>query len=128
MFSAGQNMGSLLGVAWLGTYVADQQRVHLGRMVETITLGDPQVVARAGRAAAAHAGVVVDPLVQRALGVASLAQQAAREAWVLAYADLFRRVALVAALTCVCLAAYWTAQWWRARAAPAPAALSGALP
>jgi hypothetical protein len=126
MFSGAQNMGSLLGPAWLGTYVADQQRVHIARLVEAVSLADPQVVVRAAQASAAQAGVILDPQLRAALGVASLAQQVAREAWVLAYGDLFRRVAVVAALTFVALALYWTALWWRARASPLLSVPSGA--
>jgi hypothetical protein len=123
-----QYMGSLIGSAWLGTYVSEQQQVHVARLVQSITFADPQVALRAAQGAAAHAGVVVDPSARRALGTSTLAQQVAREAWVLAYDDLFRRVALVAALTFVCLAGYWSAQWWRERATPGPAVASGVPP
>lgn len=128
MFSGSQNLGSLIGAAWLGTYVADQQHVHVARLVESISLADPQVALRATHAAAAQAGVVVDPLLRGTLGVGSLAQQVAREAWVLAYGDLFRRVAFVAALTFVWLAVYWGAHWWRDRARAVAAIPEGAHP
>jgi MFS family permease len=124
----GQYMGSLIGAAWLGTYVNEQQQVHVARLVQTVTLTDPQVAIRAAQGAAAQAGVIVDPTVRRALGTATLSQQVAREAWVLAYEDLFRRVAAVAALTFVCLATYWSAQWWRDRTTPSAAVASGVPP
>ena len=123
-----QYMGSLIGSAWLGTYVSDQQQFHVARLAQSISFADPQVALRAAQGAAAQAAVIVDPVARRALGAAALAQQAAREAWVLAYDDLFRRVAVVAALTFVCLAAYWSAQWWRERAAPGAAVASGVPP
>jgi MFS family permease len=119
MFSGAQNMGSLLGSAWLGTYVSDRQKLHLVHLAETLSLDRPLVASRAAQGAALQAGVIVDPAQRAAAGVAALGQQAAREAWVLAYDDLFRRVALVAALTFAWLAVYWVARWWRARTAPA---------
>jgi hypothetical protein len=60
--------------------------------------------------------------------VASLAQQVAREGWVLAYEDLFRRVAVVAALTFMGLALYWIVLWWRERAMPLLSGPIGAQP
>jgi hypothetical protein len=48
--------------------------------------------------------VVNDPVQRGALGVASLAQQATRESFVLAYNDLFQFVALLSAGTFVWLA------------------------
>jgi hypothetical protein len=128
MFVGAQYMGSLLGSALLGTYVYEQQQLHVGRLVQSISFADPQAVLRAAQGAAAQAGVVADPLLRGALGVASLAQRVAREAWVLAYGDLFRWIAVAAAVACAVLAAYWATQWWIQRANATAATPSGALP
>lgn len=127
MFSGVQNLGSLLGAASLGTYVADQQHSHLARLVESISFADPQVVMRAAQGSAAQAGVVLDPHLRAGVGVATLAQGVAREAWVLAYDDLFRRIAIVAGLTFVALAMYWSLQWWREREPSPLSVLPGAI-
>jgi hypothetical protein len=143
MFVGAQYMGSLIGSAWLGTYVYEQQQLHTLRLVQSITLADPQAALRAAQGARAQAGVIIDPLLRGALGTGSLAQRVAREAWVLAYDDLFRWIAFVAALTFVTLTAYWLAEWWIQRrkaatptsppaptapSAPSVPAASGALP
>jgi len=128
MFVGAQNMGSLVGSAWLGTYVADQQSGHVARLIETLTLADPQVVTRATQNAAAHAATIVDPLLRGVVGVSTLAQQVISQAGVLAYGDFFRRIAVVPALTFVWLAVYWTVSWWRQRGVAVAQPASGALP
>jgi len=127
MFVGAQYMGSLLGSAVVGTYVYEQQQLHVARLVQSITFADPQAVVRAAQAAAAQAGVIADPLLRGALGRSSLAQRVAREAWVLAYGDLFRWIAVAAGLAFVVLAAYWSVEWWFRRGTPATVP-SGAQP
>jgi hypothetical protein len=101
MFSAAQNMGSCSGrpgsAPTSPISSACTSRGWSSRSASPI----PRSVVRAAQASAAQAGIVLDPQLRAALGVASLAQQVAREAWALAYGDLFRRVAVVAALTFV---------------------------
>jgi hypothetical protein len=104
VFSASQQLGSLIGSAWLSTFLADRQKLHYAQLLEPLILADPQAAARIAQGAAAYAGVVNDPVQRGALGVASLAQQATRESFVLAYNDLFQFVALLSAGTFVWLA------------------------
>ena len=104
VFSASQQLGSLIGSAWLSTFLADRQKLHYAKLLEPLILADPQAAARIAQGAAAYAGVVNDPVQRGALGVASLAQQATRESFVLAYNDLFQLVALLSASTFVWLA------------------------
>jgi hypothetical protein len=118
MFSGAQNMGSLLGSAWLGTFVDERQKLYLSHLAGTLTLTDPPTAARVAQGAAAYAGTIGDTMERGALGVTALAGSAAREAWVLAYDDLFLRIALIAAITFVGLAVCWTIRWWCERGEP----------
>jgi MFS family permease len=103
VFSATQMMGSLIGSAWLSTYLAEHQRLHYANVIQSFLLSDPQVATRIAQGAATYSGVVTDPGQRAALGVAALAQQATRESFVLAYNDLFQLVAILAAVTFVWL-------------------------
>jgi MFS family permease len=103
VFSASQGLGSLLGSAGLGTFLADRRKLHYAQLIEHFTLADPQVVARIAQGSAAYGAQVNDPLQRGALGVAALAQQATREAYVLAYNDLFQLIAILSAATFVWL-------------------------
>lgn len=103
VFSATQMMGSLIGSAWFSTFLADRQKLHYAHLVQSMVLSDPLVADRVARNAGAFAGVVNDPAQRAALGVATLAQQATRESFVLAYNDLFQLVAVLDAMTFVWL-------------------------
>lgn len=118
-FSAAQMLGSLLGSALLGTYLADRQKLHYAQLAEAITLGDPLVVQRIGQLAAGQAPLHVDPAQRTLQGVGLLASQLSREAYVLAYRDLFHAVAALALLTLAWLSAVWLRAWWRERTAAA---------
>ena len=66
---------------------------HSAAIVEHLTLSDPQVAARVAQYAGAYRGVITDPALREAEGMALLSQLATREATVLAYADVFRVIA-----------------------------------
>ena len=46
MFSIAQNLGSLFGSAFLGTFQVVRQKYHSSQLVENLTLLDPQVAGR----------------------------------------------------------------------------------
>lgn len=99
VFSGSQMLGSLIGSAWLSTFLADKQKLYYAHLIESMTLADPLVAARVAQGSAAYAQHVADPLQRGALGVAALAGQATRESFVLAYNDLFHLVAILSAVT-----------------------------
>jgi MFS family permease len=96
-FSAAQFMGSLLGSAWVGTWVARRQSFHYAALVEHLQIGDPQVTLRLAQLAGSVARVVTDPAARAQQGIALLHQQVSRESLVLAYDDLFACTAALAA-------------------------------
>jgi hypothetical protein len=98
LFSATQNIGSLAGSALLGSYQVMATKAHLAALTEHLVAADPQVAARL-----------------QTQGVASLYQAATREATVLAFNDVFRFVALLAAATALLLLGLVLRDLWRAR-------------
>ena len=96
LFSTSQSIGALGGSAFLGTLTTVRERVHSAAIVDHLTLADPQVALRVKQLSGAYAGVVSDPTLRAGEGAALLAQQATREATVLAYDDVFATVAVLA--------------------------------
>lgn len=96
-FSAAQFMGSLLGSAWVATWVARRQSFHYAAIVERLGIGDPLVAQRLGQLAGSVARFVTDPTARAQQGLALLHQQVGRESVVLAYDDLFASTAALAA-------------------------------
>jgi len=99
MFSITQTLGSLLGSAIVGTFQVAREKYHSSLLTEHLTLLNPLVAARIQNGGAALGGVVGDPAVRSAQGVASLGAAATREANILAYNDVFLMVTVIALLT-----------------------------
>jgi hypothetical protein len=96
LFSAGQTLGALGGSAFLGTLWTVRERVHSAAIVDRLALTDPQVALRVRQLSGSYAGVLTDPALRTGEGATLLAQQATREATVLAYNDVFSTVAVLA--------------------------------
>ncbi len=96
-FSAAQFLGSLLGSAWVGTWVARRQSWHYAALSEHLAIGDPLVAQRLAQLGGSVARVVTAPTARAQQGLALLHQQLNREALVLAYDDLFMAIAALAA-------------------------------
>jgi MFS family permease len=79
IFPAAQFIGSLLGTAWVTTFVADRRERNLSALAEHLTLADPVVAMRVARQ-----------------GIGAFAQDASREATLLAYNQLFQIIAAIA--------------------------------
>ncbi|MFZ0266392.1 transporter [Caulobacter sp.] len=98
LFSTGQVVGALGGSAFLGTLMTIRERVHSDAIVSRLSLADPQVALRVKQLQGSYAGVLTDPALRSGEGAALLAQQATREATVLAYDDVFATVAVMAVM------------------------------
>jgi hypothetical protein len=96
LFSTGQTLGALGGSAFLGTLMTVRERVHSAAITDHLALTDPQVALRLKQLSGGYAGVLTDPVLRTGEGAALLAQQATREATVLAYDDVFATVAVLA--------------------------------
>ncbi len=102
VFLTTQSLGALLGSALLGTFVTIREKFHSSQIVEHLSMTDPLVSQRIGQLGAAYGRVISDRTILNAEGAQLLSQQATREAYVLAYNDLFL---LIAGLSAVALAA-----------------------
>jgi hypothetical protein len=99
VFSGGQSLGGLLGSSVLGSFVVVREKFHSNQLTQGLSLADPQVATRIRQLAGTYAHTLTDAALRGAEGAALLAQQATREAYVLAYADLFRLIAVIALAT-----------------------------
>ena len=104
-FSAAQYLGSLFGLAWISTLVAERQQLHYTALTQHLSTADPQVSTRLAQLAGSVAHVVTDPAARSAQGLSLLAQQVTRESFVLAYADVFQAIAAIGVGMFVWLAA-----------------------
>ncbi len=115
LFGVLNSIGGLAGTAILGTYQVVREKANSAALVQAIDPTDPIVQARLQSGASGVARVVGDPTLRSAEGGALLSQAATREANVLAYDDMFRLIAVLAALTFFYLLFLLLRRSWRAR-------------
>ncbi|WP_342641846.1 MFS transporter [Rhodoligotrophos ferricapiens] len=120
LFLATQSLGGLIGSAAFGTFVTLREKFHSNQLVENITLASPIIADRVHQLGAAHGRVLTDPILRNAEGSALLAQQATREAYILAYNDAFLLISVIAGLALAGLVI--TVIWSRLRLLLLPAA------
>jgi MFS family permease len=101
LFGITQNLGGLFGAAMLGTFQVVRERAHSAEITAGFNLADPLVAQRIQQNASAYGRVLTDPALRQAEGAAILAQQASREANILAYNDVFLLIAAIALGTIV---------------------------
>ncbi|WP_394648885.1 MFS transporter [uncultured Sphingomonas sp.] len=115
LFGVLNSIGGLAGTALLSTYQIVREKANSAALVQAIDPTDPIVQARLQAGATGVARVVGDPTLRSAEGGALLSQTATREANVLAYDDMFRLIAVLAALTFFYLLFLLLRRSWRAR-------------
>ncbi len=115
LFGIINSLGGLAGSAILGTYQVVREKANSAALVQAIDPTDPIVQARLQAGAAGVGRVVGDAGLRAAEGGALLARTATREANILAYDDMFRLVALLAAMTFAYLAFLLIRRMVRAR-------------
>lgn len=93
-----QSIGGLLGSAIFGTFITLRTSFHYNVLAEHFSLADPLVAQRVTQLGGAYGKVLTDVTLTRAEGVTLLAQQATREATVLAYNDAFLLISGIAGL------------------------------
>ncbi len=96
LFGIINSLGGLGGTALLGSYQVIREKANSAALVQQISPTDPIVAQRIAAGGAAVGRVIVDPTLRSAEGAAILSQTTTREANVLAYADVFRLVAILA--------------------------------
>ena len=99
LFGMINSIGGLAGTALLGSYQVIREKANSAALVQAIDPTDPIVMQRLQAGGAAVSRVVGDPALRSAEGGAILSQATTREANVLAFDDVFRLIAVLAALT-----------------------------
>jgi MFS family permease len=105
LFAVTQSVGSLVGGAVVQSYQFVAERYHSSSLVSFVVDFNPAVENRLARLASLYSPVISDPALQRAEATTYLAQQTSLEANILAYNDVFRFIAILAAATTAFLAA-----------------------
>lgn len=122
-FSGSQYMGSLLGSAWISTEIVDLQQKHYQALAQHLTLADPIVPIRLAQLGGAVARSVNDPAIRANEALTLFVQQVTREAYVLAYADLFQLIAWIS----LGMAGWLAVLGWRAHRRTALATAAAAV-
>ena len=103
IFLTTQSLGGLMGSALLGTFVTIREKFHSSYLVEQLVLSNPVVAQRVTQLSGAYGKVIQDKALLNAEGLQLLSQQATKEAYVLAYNDLFLATAALCAIALVIL-------------------------
>ena len=122
-----QSIGGLLGSALFGSFITLRTSFHYSQLAEHFSLANPLVAERVQQLGGAYGHVLTDLGLTRAEGVTLLAQQATREATVLAYNDAFLLIAMIAGSALIGLLTHLAVLRLRERFA-APAALPAPTP
>jgi MFS family permease len=112
LFATTQSLGGLIGTALLGTYQSYREKQHSFDIVQNLSASNPQVAAAIAQASGRVSGLMNDPLLRSIQGGTALSQRVTIEANVLAYNDVFRLIAILAAITTLLLA-YLVVHRWR---------------
>jgi MFS family permease len=120
VFLATQSLGGALGSAVIGSFITWREKFHSSLLVEHMTLTDPVVVQRVSQLAGAYGRLLTDKTLLNAEGLALLSQQATKEAYVLAYNDVFLVIAILSALGLAALLVHTSIAALRRRLSPAP--------
>jgi len=103
LFSTTQNVGGLIGVAFLGTLQTARARLHAEAIAESVSLGDPGVISRLAQNAEGIARVVIDPAHRQGEANALLGSALQDQANVLAFNDSCWAVTWIALATTLLL-------------------------
>ena len=125
-FSAAQMIGGLLGPALFGTVQILRAGQHGADLAERIAASDPQAAAAVKTLSLAQASAVTDPGLQQAAGVAPLVREAALQANVLAFNDVFLLIGVIALVHLLLSVPAMLAVGARLKNAPLPGAASPA--
>ena len=120
VFLSTQSIGGVIGGGIFTTLVNWRQAFHLQALNEQITTAAPLLAAEIAQRMAALAPQIADAASQRAQAVAQIAQEASRQAFVMAYNDLYFLIFLIASAGLFFLVLHVTRDWMAARATSSP--------
>lgn len=96
VFSVTQNVGGLIGSAFLGSYQTVSARSHYQELAGKLAAGDVRIADRIQGSSRSLSGVVGDPALRSQQGGALLSAVLFREAGILAFNDVFRLICQLA--------------------------------
>ncbi|MFO1166444.1 MAG: MFS transporter [Paracoccus sp. (in: a-proteobacteria)] len=97
IFLSTQSLGGVIGSGAFVTFINHREAVHMQVLREELTTTSPMLVQQIAARSAALAPQIADGAMRRAQAVVQIAGDATTQAFVLAYNDAYRLIALVAA-------------------------------
>ena len=107
VFSLSQTLGGLAGVAVLSAFHTLRAKAHLMTLGQGISTNDPAVAQGINSLAGALTGNMTDPALRSAVAGSQVVREAAREAAILAFNDVFFVIGALSALAFVLMFARW---------------------
>lgn len=117
VFLSTQSIGGMLGSGAFSTLINWRQAQHLQLLAEQVPATSPLAAADLAGRMAALAPQIADPALRRAQAVALLAQDAANQAYVMAYNDAYFLTFLISAAAAAALLLHVFRDWLAARIA-----------
>jgi hypothetical protein len=108
VFSLSQTLGGLAGVSALSALHTVRLKTHLVDASATLTAANVQLSAQLGQVSSSVAPLQSDGLLQQATAASRIAQEAGREAAVLAFNDMFVTIGWLAIIAFVAVLVPWT--------------------
>lgn len=125
VFLSTQSIGGVIGGGLFNTLVNWRQAFHLQTLTEQIRTSSATVTAEIAQRMTALAPQLPDMAARRAQAVAQIAQDAAVQAYVMAYNDLYFVIFLASLAALAGLLLHVARDWLSARLSPPPAPESG---
>ncbi|WP_257543702.1 MFS transporter [Sphingopyxis sp. DBS4] len=107
VFSLSQTLGGLAGVAALSAFHTLRTKAHLMTLGQSISTNNPAVAQGINSLAGALTGDMTDPVLRSAVAGSQVVREAAREATILAFNDVFFVIGAFSALAFVPLFVRW---------------------
>ncbi|PYE84880.1 MFS transporter [Pseudoroseicyclus aestuarii] len=121
VFLTTQSLGGVAGSALFRSFVTLREQAHLAWLRDGLDAANPLVGQTLAGRAAGYAGQIADPALRQGQAAADLARSLASQAWVAAYNDAFRAIAVAAAAAFLILFLQVALKAVRARGAAAAA-------
>lgn len=107
VFGLSQTLGGLAGVAALSAFHTLRTKAHLMTLGQSISTNNPEVAQGINSLAAALTSNMTDPALRGAVAGSQVVREAAREATILAFNDVFFVIGTLSALAFVLLFGRW---------------------
>lgn len=107
LFNLSQTVGGLAGTAALSAFFTVRTKDHLMTLGLSLPTDDPRLAQLLGGLAEGRAGTVADPALRGALAGGDVVREAARQAMVLAYNDVFFVIGALSATGFLIILARW---------------------